>query len=135
MNMIFEIQINCSILLFSSLHCIQTWVFYLPYCAVDLHVCVRTFDCSIYKINIKYITRNTLTLASVKERPQTLLVPSEEICKRVCKRKQQTYLTPSMISNWQILIVRRENAFCKFHTFFVFCLPCFLFTMFWNKKK
>ena len=61
--------------------------------------------------------------AIVKERPQTLLVPSEEICKRVLRNKH--YLTPSIISNRQILIVRRENAFCKFHTFFVF-----LFTMF-----
>ena len=45
--------------------------------------------------------------ASVKERPQTLLVPSEQICK--CYM-QQTYLTPSIISNLQILIVRRENS-------------------------
>ena len=39
------------------------------------------------------------------------------------------YLTPSIISNRQTLIVRRENAFCKFHTFgFVYhvsCLPWF----------
>ena len=40
------------------------------------------------------------------------------------------YLTPSIISNRQTLIVRRENAFCKFHTFFGFvyhvtCSACF----------
>ena len=48
--------------------------------------------------------------ASVKERPQTLLVPSDEIYKRDLCNKH-------IYSNRQILIVRRENAFCKFHTF------------------
>ena len=39
---------------------------------------------------------------------------------------QYTYLTQSIISNRQTLIVRRENAFCKFLTFFGFaCLPWF----------
>ena len=41
--------------------------------------------------------------ASVKERPQTLLVPSEEICKRVLCNKH-------IISIRQTLFVRRENA-------------------------
>ena len=54
-----------------------------------------------------------------------LRVSSENICKRVLCNKY-----PSIISNRQILIVRRENAFCKLHTFsgFVYhvsCLPCF----------
>ena len=62
---------------------------------------------------------------SVKERPQTLLVPSEEICNRVLCPKH--ILTPLIVSNRQTLFVRRENAFCKFHTFFQLC---FLFTMF-----
>ena len=40
------------------------------------------------------------------------------------------YYTPSIISNRQTLIVRRENAFCKFHTvisfvYHVSCLPWF----------
>ena len=38
---------------------------------------------------------------------------------------QLTYLTPPTISNRQTLIVRRKKAFCKFHTFFRFCLPWF----------
>ena len=33
---------------------------------------------------------------------------------------QLTYLTPSIISNQQTLILRRENAFSKFHFFFGF---------------
>ena len=36
---------------------------------------------------------------------------------------QKTYLTQSFISNRQILFVHKDNAFCKFHTFFRFCLP------------
>ena len=56
--------------------------------------------------------------ASVKERLQTLLVPSEEICKRVlCKN---IFKTPSIIWNRKNLIVRREHVFFKFHTFFGF---------------
>ena len=31
--------------------------------------------------------------------------------------------------------MRRENAFYKFHIIFWFCLPCFLYTMIWNKNK
>ena len=75
---------------------------------------------TLFNINNKHID------ASVKERPQTLLVPSEEICKRDLCHKH--ILTPFIVSNRQTLFVRRENAFCKFHTFFGFvyhvsCLP------------
>ena len=67
-------------------------------------------------------TRNTLTQASKNDHKPFLF------CKRVLCNKHN--LTPSIISNRQTLIVRRENAFCKFHTFFRFvyhvsCLPCF----------
>ena len=44
-------------------------------------------------------------------------------------------MSPSIIWNRQTLFVRREKAFRKFHTFSVLCLPCFLFTMIWNKNK
>ena len=40
------------------------------------------------------------------------------------------FITTSIISNRQTLIVGR-----KIPHFFWFCLPCFLFTMIWNKKQ
>ena len=55
--------------------------------------------------------------ASVKERPQTLLVNSEEIYKRDLCNKHIYIVTP-FISNRTILFVHKDNAFCKFHTFF-----------------
>ena len=55
-----------------------------------IHTCIaiscenRIFDHLVYKKHID---------ASVKERPQTLLVPSEEICKRVlCNKHILHYL-------------------------------------------
>ena len=65
---------------------------------------------TIYPIQVPY--KKTID-ASVKERPQTLLAPSEEICKRVLCNKL-------IISNRHILNVCRENAFCEFNTFFGF---------------
>ena len=52
------------------------------------------------------------------------------------KKKEITrykVVTPSIISNQQTVIVRRENTFCKFHTFSIL-FTMFLFTMIWNKK-
>ena len=73
-------------------------------------------------------TRNT----RVKELPQTLLVTSEEIFKHVLSNK---HLTQSIISNRQTLIVRRENAFCKFQTFFGFVYHVSCWPWFETKNK
>ena len=62
------------------------------------------------------VTRNALTQASKKGR-KPYLFPQKNF---VSVFMQLTYLTPPIIPNWKILIVRRENAFCKFHIFFGF---------------
>ena len=71
-------------------------------------------------------TRNTLTQASKNGRKPHLF-PQKKF---VSVFYAINIFTPSIISNRQILIVRRENAFCKFHTVFGFvyhlsCLPWF----------
>ena len=48
---------------------------------------------------------------------------------------QKTYLTPFIISTRQILIVRREKAFCEFHTFFGFVYHLSCLQRFETKNK
>ena len=79
----------------------------------------------------KYPTRNTLTQASKNGRKPYLLPQKKFVSVFYAINIFNTiyYFKPTNF------IVCRENAFCKFHTFFFgFFLPCFLFTMLWNRK-
>ena len=69
----------------------------------------RNFSCTRNK------TRNTLTQASKNGR-KPYLFPQ----KKFVSVFYAINIASSIISNRQTLIVRRENAFCKFHTFFGF---------------
>ena len=72
------------------------------------------------RILIKLLTRNTLTQTSKNDRKSYLFSKK----KFVSMFYAINILNTSIISNRQTLIVRRENAFCIFHTFPV------LFTLF-----
>ena len=87
----------------------------------------RFFPTSLFMRVETKPTRNILTQASKNGRKHYLF-PQKKFVKACFM--QYTYLTPSIISNRQTFIVRRENAFCKFYTFFGFvyhvsCLPWF----------
>ena len=91
----------------------------------------KKFDRGVSTLLIQFlnhsITRNTLTQASKNGRKPYLFSQKKFVSVLYAIN---IYLTPSIISKWQTLIVRRENDFCKFYTFFGFvyhvsCLPWF----------
>ena len=103
-----------------------SWLSFVQLCS--LPTCVFNFD----SVQIHYNTKQEKHWRMRKKNGRKpYLFPQKKV---VSVFYAINILTLYFISIWQTFIVRRENAFCKFQTFFRFCLPCFLITLIWNKK-